>query len=111
MKRFLLSLVISCCMSSMSLMAETIEEWGERVLTIQNSLDNDSPLNQSTWAGTHNSNSNNDDDDIHNLVLNQSRGLKEQLDEGIRSLVLDVHYTWSDVRVCHNNVDMWGGLY
>ena len=42
------------------------------------------------------------------IVLNQSRGLKEQLDEGVRSLVLDVHYTWSEVRVCHNNVDMWG---
>ena len=101
-------LILSFCIFSVSLSAETLEEWGIRSLTLQNSLDNDAPLNQTTWPGTHNSNSNNDDDDIHGLVLNQSRGLKEQLDEGIRSLVLDVHYTWSEVRVCHNNLDMWG---
>lgn len=108
MKQLLFSLMICSAMLSITVIAETLEQWGERVIHIQNTLDNDAPLNQSTWPGTHNSNSNNDDDDIHNLVLNQSRGLKEQLDEGIRSLVLDVHYTWSEVRVCHNNVDMWG---
>jgi len=107
-KRFNAFLVFYFCIFCMSLSAETLEEWGIRSLSLQNSLDNDAPLNQSTWPGTHNSNSNNDDDDIHSSVLNQSRGLKEQLDEGVRSLVLDVHYTWSEVRVCHNNVDMWG---
>jgi len=108
MKRIVSSLVIASCTFETSVMAESLSQWGQRGLAIQNTLDNDAPLNQSTWPGTHNSNSNNDDDDIHSLVLNQSRGLKEQLDEGIRSLVLDVHYTWSEVRVCHNNVNMWG---
>lgn len=101
-------IILSILILSVPLQAETLEEWGVRSLVLQNNLDNDAPFNQTTWPGTHNSNSNNDDDDIHGLVLNQSRGLKEQLDEGIRSLVLDVHYTWNEVRVCHNNLDMWG---
>lgn len=108
LKRILSTFTLVSCAIALPVMAESIDDWGQRALSVQNSLDNDAPLNQTTWPGTHNSNSNNDDDDIHNLVLNQSRGLKEQLDEGIRSLVLDVHYTWSEVRVCHNNVDMWG---
>ena len=108
MNRILTTGLVVSSVFCQTIYAETLDEWGQRALAIQNSLDNDAPLNQSTWPGTHNSNSNNDDDSIHSSVRNQSRGLKEQLDEGIRSLVLDVHYTWSDVRVCHNNVDMWG---
>lgn len=87
-------------------MAETQVEWGERALAIQNSLDNDAPLAQSTWVGSHNSFGNADDDNL--MDFNQSSSLKEQMDQGVRELVFDLHWDSSAIRMCHNNVTSYG---
>ena len=86
--------------------AESQVEWAERALTIQNSLDNDAPLAQSTWVGTHNSFGNADDDNL--MDFNQSSSLKEQMDQGVRELVFDLHYDSSAIRMCHNNITSYG---
>lgn len=89
-----------------SAVAESQVEWAERALTIQNSLDNDAPLAQSTWVGSHNSFGNADDDNL--MDFNQSSSLKEQMDQGVRELVFDLHYDSSAIRMCHNNVTSYG---
>lgn len=86
--------------------AETTGDWGIRALNIQASLDNDAPLYESTWVGTHNSYSNADDDNFMGSVLNQSTSVKNQLYRGVRELVFDVHYRNDKVRVCHDNTSL-----
>ncbi len=86
--------------------SETTREWGERALNIQASIDQDAPLNESTWAGTHNSFSNADDDNLLADFTNQSMGIKKQLQSGIRQMVFDVHYDDDAPRVCHNNTSI-----
>lgn len=86
--------------------AESQVEWAERALSIQNSLDNDAPLAQSTWVGSHNSFANADDDNL--MDFNQSSSLKEQMEQGVRELVFDLHYDSSAIRMCHNNVTSFG---
>lgn len=91
---------------STSALAETESEWAQRALNIQNSLDNDAPLAQTTWVGTHNSFANNNDDNL--LDYNQPDSLKDQLRGGVRELVFDLHYDSSAIRMCHNNVTSYG---
>ena len=86
--------------------AESQVDWAERALNIQNSLDNDAPLAHSTWVGTHNSFGNADDDNL--MDFNQSSSLKEQMDQGVRELVFDLHYDSSAIRMCHNNITSYG---
>lgn len=83
--------------------AESTRDWGERALNIQASIDNDAPLSQTTWPGTHNSFANADDDNFLSDFMNQSMSVKDQLRAGIRQLVFDVHYDDDAPRVCHNN--------
>ncbi len=102
-------LVISCFISlvlTTPLQAETTEEWAQRALRIQNSIDNDVALTKTTWIGTHNSYANAHDDNFSDL--NQAYSVREQLELGVRELVYDVHYSYSDVRVCHNGSDIGG---
>lgn len=98
-----LLLTTLCLFLSAPTVAETTREWGERALNIQASIDNDAPLTDTTWAGTHNSYANNADDNYMNLALNQSMSVKDQLRSGIRQMVYDVHYRSGAVRVCHDN--------
>lgn len=91
---------------AVSVLAETEAQWGARALNIQNTLDNDASLAQTTWVGTHNSFGNNDDDAL--IDVNQPSSLKQQLNEGVRELVFDLHYDSSAIRMCHNNVTRYG---
>ena len=79
--------------------AETTDQWAIRALNIQAAVDNDAPLAETTWAGTHNSYANADDDDFSDL--NQAMSIGDQLDSGIRELVFDVYYSGGALRMCH----------
>ena len=109
-QKSLLALALAVTVFSTSAQAESTRDWGERALNIQATLDNDAPLHDTTWAGTHNSFANADDDNFNNDWLNQSMSLKKQLDAGIRQMVMDVHYESDAPRVCHNNLITWGVL-
>ena len=91
-----------------NLHAETDDAWGERALNLQTSIDNDAPFAETSWVGTHNSNSNNDDDSLWDAFLNQSNGISKNLGKGIRQMQIDVHYSGGAVRVCHNNIMDYG---
>ena len=93
--------------SAANLHAEDVSAWGKRALKIQNKIDNDAPLSETTWLATHNSMANNEDDDYWSFVWNQPYGLDNQMSRGVRSIGLDVHYSDGAVRVCHNN--LWSG--
>lgn len=89
--------------SAANLHAEDISAWGKRALKIQNKIDNDAPLTETSWLSTHNSMANNEDDDYWNIAWNQPYGLDNQMSRGVRALGLDVHYDSDALRVCHNN--------
>ncbi|WP_299489618.1 hypothetical protein [uncultured Shewanella sp.] len=95
------SIFLSCLFFTIQAQAN----WETQALNLQNSIDNDAPFYETTWAGTHNSFSNQDDDSIYIDWVNQSMSIKKQLDSGIRELVLDIHFDAGAVRVCHNNID------
>jgi hypothetical protein len=104
MNRFYQSItIITLSFSSLALHGETLSEWGERALNIQNSIDHDAPFSETTWPGTHNSFANNEDDSFWDVALNQKRSRTQQMEKGIRQLVFDIHYSWSNLRLCHNN--------
>ncbi len=90
----------------LSLNAQGADAWAQRALSIQNSLDKDVPLSQTTWVGTHNSFANADDDNFSDV--NQGYSVKDQLRAGVRELVYDVHYSYDKVRVCHNGTNFGG---
>ncbi|WP_299496631.1 hypothetical protein [uncultured Shewanella sp.] len=102
--------ILAICCQFGGVQAETAQEWGMRALNIQAHIDNDAPFYETTWAGTHNSFSNADDDNLYSDWTNQSMSLKQQLDSGIRELVFDIHYDDDAVRLCHNNTgfQLWG---
>ncbi|GAA3930541.1 hypothetical protein [Litoribacillus peritrichatus] len=89
---------------SLPVWAETKQEWGERVITFQNTIDQDAPLAETTFPGTHNSFANNSDDDYMNEALNQARSIIDQQNRGVRSIGLDLHWSNDKVRMCHNNL-------
>jgi hypothetical protein len=60
-------------------------------------------LDEVTLAGTHNSMSNADDGW---WVPNQRHGITEQLDAGVRALLLDTHDYWGEPQLCHNWCDL-----
>ena len=105
--------VIASTLISSQAIAQT---WGEQALLIQNMLDKDVPLSQTTWVGTHNSFANADDDDY--IDVNQGGSVKNQLRAGVREIVFDVHYAADvvgdlinvnkAVRVCHNGGSFGG---
>lgn len=82
--------------------AETEDEWGYRVLGIQNSIDNYAPLSMTTWPGTHNAYSNDNDDNIEADRRNQPDSITTQLNRGVREMSIDVHWDGA-LRMCHNN--------
>ncbi|MFA0813265.1 hypothetical protein [Microbulbifer epialgicus] len=101
---------IAIYITTIPLSAETLSEWGERALNIQNGIDYDAPFSETTWPGTHNSFANNGDDQFWNIALNQYRTRSQQMEKGIRQLVYDVHYDWNQLRLCHNNSGFAGCL-
>lgn len=63
----------------------------------------DRRLDQVTLAGTHNSMSNADDGW---WLPNQRHGITEQLEAGVRALLLDTHDYWGEPHLCHNWCDL-----
>ena len=60
----------------------------------------DRPFDRVVLPGTHNSMSNADDGWI---VPNQTHGIPQQLDDGIRALLLDTHDFYGEPHLCHSN--------
>ena len=102
LSKAIMAILFALSFSASMVHAETEGDWGVRVLAIQNSIDHDAPFSETTWPGTHNSFSNNSDDDFWNVALNQSKSRKQQMDRGIRQLVFDIHYSFTHLRLCHN---------
>ncbi|MCP4133127.1 MAG: hypothetical protein GY754_19325 [bacterium] len=118
-KIVLICLLLTMISVSLSAIVESTDEWAMRALNIQAGVDNDAPLSETTWAGTHNSYANADDDNF--LDLNQGMSLTDQLNSGIRELVFDVYYSGDAIfnigkalRMCHGtcekNVSGWRKL-
>lgn len=63
----------------------------------------DRPLDQVTFAGTHNSMSN---ADAGWLAPNQQHGLTRQLEDGVRALMLDTHEWEGGLYLCHSYCDL-----
>jgi len=57
--------------------------------------DMDRPFNEYSWVTTHNAFTSN------GVVPNQSQTIATQLEEGVRGLMLDLHYNGGRVRLCH----------
>jgi chitinase len=57
--------------------------------------DMDRPFDQYSWVTTHNAFTSN------GLVPNQSQTIETQLADGVRGLMLDLHYAYGRVRLCH----------
>lgn len=57
--------------------------------------DMDRPFDQYTWVTTHNAFTSN------GFVPNQSQTIETQLANGVRGLMLDLHYDYGRVRLCH----------
>eukprot|EP01084_Bolivina_argentea_P139117 244765_1 len=85
--------------------------WASNTLSLQHQIDNDLPLSQTTWIGTHNSFSNNKDGSYTSVQLNQPDSLQKQLQRGARQVGFDVYIykyitinglsTKSKLVVCH----------
>ncbi len=94
-------------LASAALHAETDSDWGERALNIQTTLDNDAPFLETSWVGAHNAMANDADDDYWDDYQNHTHGLSTLMEMGVRQILLDVHYSGGNTRVCHNN--LWSG--
>ena len=77
------------------------DDWVARALSLQEQLDRDAPLAQALWIGTHNSYNNTQDSVAPDY--NQQLSLTNQLRQGVRELVLDVHWYNNELRLCHGD--------
>ncbi len=91
-----LSLLITLFLNTSSLAnhaAATL--WVQQALQLQRDIDKDAPLNEATFIGTHNSYNARAYQNTTPRYMdpNQIISITEQLDQGIRSVELDVHWT------------------
>lgn len=82
--------------------------WVESALQLQREIDVDAPLNEATFIGTHNSYNSK----AYQIFLfryidpNQMLSIKEQLEAGVRSIELDLHWMYThnlarEILLCH----------
>lgn len=82
--------------------------WTAKALKLQRDIDLNAPLNQATFLGTHNS----ENSASYAIPLvryvdpNQMLSIYDQLEMGVRSIELDVHWFWGrhgekDILLCH----------
>lgn len=60
------------------------------------------PFDEYTWVTTHNAFTSN------GLIPNQSQTIATQLEQGVRGLMLDLHFSQNRVRLCHNTCSTHG---
>lgn len=89
--------------------------WTAQVLKLQREIDIDTPLNEATFIGTHNSyNSKSYQIPFVRYVdPNHILSLYDQLEMGVRSIELDAHWTLTsnftrDILLCHGLSSHWG---
>lgn len=95
-----------------------METWENHVLKLQHQIDQDAPLNQTVFLATHNSyNSKAYQKAFRYPDPNQILSIYDQLQAGIRSIELDVHWAWNtkfkkDLLLCHGQKNHLGcGVY
>ncbi len=96
---WLVAALLLCVASSAH--AEKKKDWVNRALAIQETIDLNAPIAQALWIGTHNSY--NSDGDGYVTDWNQKLSLSKQLKQGVREVVLDVHWYNKELRMCHGN--------
>jgi hypothetical protein len=79
------------------------DPWLTQALELQHRLGDSLPLRDAMWVGTHNSfnTASNVPVSLSNTDSNQHLSLEQQLDLGIRSLEIDIHWILNRVVVCH----------
>ncbi|NID06174.1 hypothetical protein HBF26_14870 [Luteibacter jiangsuensis] len=70
--------------------------WLADTASAQAPISRDLPFDRYTWVTTHNAFTSN------GLAPNQSQTIAQQLEEGVRAFMLDLHYYDKRVRLCHN---------
>lgn len=76
-------------------------DWLSDSLAFQYRLGNELPLVNAPWVGTHNSSNASTEPPANNQDYNQDLSIRQQLDIGVRSLEMDVHYVKGVPLVCH----------
>lgn len=88
--------------------------WLDQALRLQREIDLEAPLNETTFLGTHNSyNSRFYATATRYIDPNQTLSLTDQLNAGVRSLELDIHWTTNsnlakDFLLCHGTATHLG---
>lgn len=103
-KPTLAALALVGLMTPMTSADTTYTDWAAHALGLQEHLDDDRPLSQTFWVGTHNSYAAYNWDGSYHDDPNQTLSPTEQLDAGVRFIVYDVHplNIWSDkMYLCH----------
>lgn len=91
------------------------KSWTDRALKLQREIDLNVPLHEATFVGTHNSYNAKDYQQgmLRYLDPNQNLSIYRQLELGIRSIELDVHWTYTshfskDLLLCHGMANSLG---
>jgi hypothetical protein len=84
-----------------------VDNWPSRALRLQRELQADLPFHKMTVLNSHNAfNSKNDRYDVSDWS-NQKFSITDQLNMGVRSLSLDVHWAYNALRLCHSGEQDW----
>lgn len=117
------AVAMAACALSLAAQANDVDDfrntWAYRALSLQSALDEQAPLAQSTFLGTHNSyNSRVYQTPLRYIDPNQERSVYDQLRMGARALEFDVHsytntsgWVWQwhkDLLLCHGQSNHLG---
>lgn len=83
---------------------------GQQIEAQEFSIGADTPINWLSLMGTHNSFSSWNEGAEKSLVADQQWSLSDQLQAGARNIMLDVHFYFDQMRVCHNGNSDFDGL-
>lgn len=91
------------------------QSWTATALTLQREIDINAPLTEATFIGTHNSYNAKSYEIpfIRYIDPNQLLSIYDQLEQGIRSIELDTHWTFTqyashDILLCHGKANHLG---
>jgi len=118
------SLLLSCCLISFAYALPSApaakqinqdDSWVTTALKLQREIDLDTPFNQATFIGTHNSYNSKayEIPFVRYIDPNQLLSIYDQLNNGVRSVELDAHWTFDDkaqkaILLCHGRPDHVG---
>lgn len=100
-----IALLLGLTLCPASAWADSGTEWGKRALRLQNQIDNAAPFPDTMWVGTHNSFNSPAWDSAYKADPNQKNTPREQLRQGVREIVFDIHWSTVTTRMllCHGS--------